>query len=70
MTLDQRYRTGEIVRLAREGDLGCRRVIADAGRAIGKAAATLVNVLNPELPRGHMGPVWEALDQAVAGLAS
>jgi glucokinase-like ROK family protein len=38
-----------IVRLAREGDLGCRRVIADAGRAIGKAAATLVNVLNPEL---------------------
>ena len=39
----------EIVRLAREGDLGCRRVIADAGRAIGKAAAMLVNVLNPEL---------------------
>jgi predicted NBD/HSP70 family sugar kinase len=38
-----------IVRLAQEGDLGCRRVIADAGRAIGKAAATLVNVLNPEL---------------------
>ena len=38
-----------IVRLAREGDLGCRRVIADAGRAIGKAAAMLVNVLNPEL---------------------
>ena len=37
------------MRLAREGDLGCRRVIADAGRAIGKAAATLVNVLNPEL---------------------
>jgi glucokinase-like ROK family protein len=38
-----------IVRLAREGDLVCRRVIADAGRAVGKAAATLVNVLNPEL---------------------
>ncbi len=38
-----------IVRLARDGDLGARRVIADAGRAIGKAAATLVNVLNPEL---------------------
>jgi glucokinase-like ROK family protein len=38
-----------IVRLARGGDLGCRRVIADAGRAIGKAAAMLVNVLNPEL---------------------
>src|SRR3954453_4276815 len=38
-----------IVRLAREGDLGCRRVLGDAGRAIGKAAAMLVNVLNPEL---------------------
>src|SRR4051794_13849935 len=38
-----------IVRLAHEGDLGCRRVITDAGRAIGKAAAMLVNVLNPEL---------------------
>src|SRR3954452_9013946 len=38
-----------IVRLARDGDLGARRVIADAGRAIGKAAAALVNVLNPEL---------------------
>jgi predicted NBD/HSP70 family sugar kinase len=38
-----------IVRLARDGDLGARRVIADAGRAIGKAAAMLVNVLNPEL---------------------
>jgi predicted NBD/HSP70 family sugar kinase len=38
-----------IVRMAQEGDLGCRRVIGDAGRAIGRAAATLVNVLNPEL---------------------
>jgi len=38
-----------IVELAREGDLGTRRVLADAGRAIGSAAATLVNVLNPEL---------------------
>jgi predicted NBD/HSP70 family sugar kinase len=39
----------QIVELARAGDLGCRRVIADAGRAIGKVAATLVNMLNPEL---------------------
>jgi predicted NBD/HSP70 family sugar kinase len=38
-----------IVRLARDGDPGARRVIADAGRALGRAAATLVNVLNPEL---------------------
>ena len=38
-----------MLELARAGDLGCRRVIADAGRAIGKAAAMLLNVLNPEL---------------------
>jgi glucokinase-like ROK family protein len=38
-----------IVRLAHDGDLGCRRVLADAGRAMGRAAAMLVNVLNPEL---------------------
>jgi predicted NBD/HSP70 family sugar kinase len=35
--------------LARDGDLGCQRVIADAGRAIGRAVADLLNVLNPEL---------------------
>jgi predicted NBD/HSP70 family sugar kinase len=38
-----------IVRLAHEGDLGCRRVLSDAGRAIGRAAAMLVNILTPEL---------------------
>jgi predicted NBD/HSP70 family sugar kinase len=35
--------------LARAGDIGCRRVIADAGRAIGRAVSMLINVLNPEL---------------------
>jgi predicted NBD/HSP70 family sugar kinase len=39
----------EMLELARRGDLGCRRVIADAGRAIGRAVADLLNVLNPEL---------------------
>jgi predicted NBD/HSP70 family sugar kinase len=39
----------DMLRLAREGDLGCRRVIADAGRAIGRGVADLLNVLNPEL---------------------
>jgi glucokinase-like ROK family protein len=34
---------------ARSGDLGCRRVIHDAGRALGHVVATLLNVLNPEL---------------------
>jgi len=34
---------------ARAGDLGCRRVIHDAGRALGQVVAMLLNVLNPEL---------------------
>jgi predicted NBD/HSP70 family sugar kinase len=34
---------------ARGGDVGCRRVIQDAGRALGGVVATLLNVLNPEL---------------------
>src|ERR671933_820516 len=38
-----------MLELARQGDLGCRRVIADAGRAIGQAVSVLLNVLNPEL---------------------
>jgi predicted NBD/HSP70 family sugar kinase len=38
-----------ILALAHDGDVGCRRVIADAGRAIGQAVAMLLNVLNPEL---------------------
>jgi predicted NBD/HSP70 family sugar kinase len=38
----------EMLRLAHEGDLGCRRVIADAGRVVGSAAAVLFNVLNPQ----------------------
>jgi predicted NBD/HSP70 family sugar kinase len=35
--------------LARAGDPGCRRVLADAGRALGNALAVLLNVLNPEV---------------------
>ena len=39
----------EVLRLARDGDPGCRRVIADAGRHIGVAVAHLGNLLSPEL---------------------
>ncbi|KAB8167848.1 ROK family protein [Streptomyces sp. 3MP-14] len=35
-----------VVQLAREGDPGCRRVIADVGRHVGTAVAQLCNVLN------------------------
>ncbi|GAA2449507.1 ROK family transcriptional regulator [Streptomyces macrosporus] len=37
----------EMVRLARSGDLGCRRVVADVGRHIGSGVANLCNLLNP-----------------------
>ncbi|GAA1902405.1 ROK family transcriptional regulator [Streptantibioticus ferralitis] len=36
-----------MVRLARDGDPGCRRVIADVGRHVGMGVANLCNVLNP-----------------------
>jgi predicted NBD/HSP70 family sugar kinase len=36
-----------LVEAAARGDLGCRRIIADAGRAVGAATAVLCNVLNP-----------------------
>lgn len=36
-----------MVQLAAEGDPGCRRVIADAGRHVGMGVANLCNLLNP-----------------------
>ncbi len=36
-----------VVRLAGEGDPGCRRVVADIGRHIGSGVASLCNLLNP-----------------------
>ncbi|MFG3497252.1 ROK family protein [Streptomyces sp. NPDC047928] len=36
-----------VVQLAREGDPGCRRVVADVGRHIGSGVANLCNLLNP-----------------------
>lgn len=46
------YGTGltiaEVVRLARAGDVSCRRVLEDAGHHIGVAVANLCNVFNPD----------------------
>lgn len=36
-----------MVRLARDGDPGCRRVVADIGRHVGSGVANLCNLLNP-----------------------
>src|SRR5690348_12504538 len=38
-----------MIEAATQGDAGCRRVIDDAGRALGQVVATLLNVLNPEM---------------------
>src|SRR3954447_19805217 len=48
---------------ARDGDAGCRRVIHDAGRALGLVAATLLNVLNPEMVivGGHLAAAGDIL---------
>ncbi|HEY8581718.1 MAG TPA: ROK family transcriptional regulator [Capillimicrobium sp.] len=40
-------RLEDVVALAEGGDPGCQRVIADAGRHIGRAAAMCCNLLNP-----------------------
>lgn len=39
----------DLVQRAKEGDLGCRRVLADAGEVMGLAVANLVNLLNPDV---------------------
>jgi predicted NBD/HSP70 family sugar kinase len=39
----------EIVRLARQGDAGCSRAIADAGRVLGRVVAAICNIFNPEM---------------------
>lgn len=40
--------TRDLVELAAGGDVGARRVLVDAGRAIGRSLADLCNVLGPE----------------------
>ena len=41
-------RLQDVITRAIEGDAGCRRVLADAGRHLGTAVAGLVNLMNPE----------------------
>ncbi len=39
----------QIIELAENGDLGCRRAIADAGRHVGRAVGALCNLFNPQM---------------------
>ena len=47
---------GEMLALAHDGDLGCRRVIADAGRVVGSAAAVRVQRAQPAAARRRRRP--------------
>ena len=47
-SLGQELTLDSVLARAAEGDAGCRRAIADAGRHVGTAAANLCNVFNPE----------------------
>ncbi|ADI06233.1 transcriptional regulator [Streptomyces bingchenggensis BCW-1] len=50
-----------MVQLAREGDPGCRRVIADVGRHVGSGVANLCNLINPSrvVLGGHLAEAGE-----------
>jgi predicted NBD/HSP70 family sugar kinase len=52
-----------MIRLANEGDAGARRVIADAGRVVGRALADVCNVLNPDriVVGGELGEAGDLL---------
>jgi predicted NBD/HSP70 family sugar kinase len=39
----------QVLALAAAGDPGCRRAIADAGRAVGRALASVVSILGPQV---------------------
>jgi len=58
-----RLSISDVIKLAQTGDVGCRRVIADAGRHIGLATANMYNLLDPELIvlGGNLAPAGEIL---------
>jgi predicted NBD/HSP70 family sugar kinase len=58
-----RVSIADVIKLAQVGDVGCRRVIADAGRHIGLAMANMYNLLDPELIvlGGNLAPAGEIL---------
>ncbi len=45
----EEFTVTDLLRLSEEGDVGCRRVLTDAGRHIGVALANLCNLLSPQL---------------------
>jgi predicted NBD/HSP70 family sugar kinase len=62
-SLGDELSTEALVERAKDGDPGCRRAVADAGRYIGSALADLCNLVNPEriLVGGSIGSCGEIL---------
>ena len=60
---DDELSVRDLLRLADEGDPGCRRAIADAGRVVGGVVAGLVNLFSPEMVviGGDLGEAGELL---------
>lgn len=52
---------GELIAAARDGDLACSRVLADAGDTLGVAIASVLNILNPDrvILGGELGGAGE-----------
>ena len=46
---DEELTVKQMIELARAGDAGCRRAIADAGQVVGGVVAGLVNLFSPEM---------------------
>jgi predicted NBD/HSP70 family sugar kinase len=55
--------TERLIELAKAGDLGCRRAIADAGAVVGRVVGNLCNLFNPEMVvvGGDLSAVGELL---------
>jgi predicted NBD/HSP70 family sugar kinase len=66
--LDEPVTLAEVFRRAHAGHAGCRRAIGDAGTAIGTAAATLCNLLNPRriVVGGELAPAGDLLLEPLA----
>jgi predicted NBD/HSP70 family sugar kinase len=70
----------EMIALAHDGDPGCRRAIADAGRHVGRAVGALCNLFNPEMivvggdlsAAGELllGPLRESVMRAAVPIAT
>lgn len=69
------FTTAKLVALAAAGDVGTRRVLVDAGRAIGRSLADLANVLGPEriIIGGDLGgagsPILDGIRESMARFA-